>query len=145
MTSGDPRIEIHVDTAWDALCPSARTISDLTVSVMDGERTPFAWIAIILADHDVVTDLNRRYLEHAWKTDVLSFRLSEETPLEGEVYVDVETANERCEEFGTTPSNEILRYIVHGLLHLAGYDDATAEERSRMHELEDQYLSGITD
>lgn len=144
MTSGEARVEIHVDTVRAALCPPARTLSDLTVRVMEGENTPFAWIGIVLADHDVVTDLNRRYLDHAWQTDVLSFRLSEETPLEGEVYVDVETANERCMEFGATPSDEILRYVVHGLLHLAGYDDSTAGERSRMRELEDRYLSGIT-
>lgn len=144
MTSGDARVEIHVATVHDALCPSSRTLSDLTVSVMDGENVPFARIGIILADHDVVTDLNRRYLDHAWRTDVLSFRLNEESPLEGEVYVDVETANERCEEFGATPSDEVLRYVTHGLLHLAGYDDATAEERTRMQVLEDRYLSGIS-
>lgn len=144
MISGDARVAIHVSTVRDALCPPARTLTELTVRVMNGENVTFLQVGIILADHEIVTDLNRRFLDHDRPTDVLSFRLNDEAPLEGEVYVDVETAAERCEEFGTTPADEILRYVVHGLLHLAGYDDSTAEERTRMQVLEDRYLSGLS-
>jgi len=140
-TGAAPHVEIHVSTHAPDLCPSEESLKNLAIRVMEGENVPFQRIGIILADHDLVSDLNRRYLNHDWQTDVISFRLSDETPLEGEVYVDVETADERCAEFGTTAEDEILRYTTHGLLHLAGYDDATREERERMRKLEDDYLA----
>lgn len=135
------RVDIHIDTAHRALCPSEDRLTRLTESVLGGEGIAFDSIGIILADHDVVTDLNRRFLDHDWPTDVLSFRLNEEGPIEGEVYVDVETALERCEEFEVTAADELLRYVVHGLLHLAGHDDHTDEQRARMRSLENRYLA----
>jgi len=140
-TGPSTQVDIHVSTDHADLCPTGESLRNLAIGVMKGENVPFERIGIILADHDVVTDLNRRYLDHEWQTDVLSFRLSDEDPLEGEVYVDVQTASERCKEFGATPRDEILRYAVHGLLHLTGYDDATDEEREQMRRLEDDYLS----
>jgi len=97
-------------------------------------------VGIILAGHEAVLELNKTWLEHDYHTDVLSFLL-ESDPIEGEVYVDIETAAERHVEFGTTLTAEIERYIVHGVLHLCGHEDATDEERKQMKALEDQYLS----
>lgn len=88
-----------------------------------------------------VRRLNRKYLGHDYDTDVLSFEIDRTADgLEGEVYVDVETAAERCSEFGSQEREEIERYTIHGLLHLAGYDDDTAENKDRMHVLENLYL-----
>ncbi|MEL7168117.1 MAG: rRNA maturation RNase YbeY [Bacteroidota bacterium] len=102
-------------------------------------------VSIVLADHATVLDLNRAWLDHDYTTDVLSFNLDEEAlaegVVEGEVYVDLDTAAERAPEFGTTFDAEALRYVVHGVLHLVGYDDATPDEKAAMHALEDRYLS----
>ncbi|MEL6771723.1 MAG: rRNA maturation RNase YbeY [Bacteroidota bacterium] len=102
-------------------------------------------VSIVLADHATVLDLNRAWLDHDYTTDVLSFNLDEEALaegfVEGEVYVDLDTAAERAPEFGTTFDAEALRYVVHGVLHLVGYDDATPDEKAAMHALEDRYLS----
>lgn len=85
--------------------------------------------------------MNREFLEHDYPTDVLSFRISDEgDALEGEVYVDLDMAAERAPEFGTRFSHEAARYVVHGLLHLAGHDDAQPEQREHMRELENRYL-----
>ncbi len=95
-------------------------------------------------DHAAVLALNRRHLGHDYLTDVLSFSLVDEDDppgaVEGEVYVDLDTAAERCAEFGATFEQEAARYAVHGLLHLIGYDDATAEGRAAMRACEDRYL-----
>ena len=114
----------------------------LVEQVMAGESVRWTSIGVILAGHELVTDLNRTWLSHDYHTDVLSFLVDDsEAGLEGEVYVDVETARERCAEFNTTVREEVARYIVHGLLHLAGHDDATAEGSRLMTALENRYLT----
>ncbi|MEX2399705.1 MAG: rRNA maturation RNase YbeY [Rhodothermales bacterium] len=99
-------------------------------------------LTVVLADHDTVLDLNRRYLEHDYYTDVLAFDYGGPDRLEGEIYIDLDTAAERCDEYESAYEQEALRYAVHGLLHLIGYSDKTPEEKTEMHELEDRYLSG---
>lgn len=125
----------------DIQYPSEARLLALATAVFEGESKSAGDLGIVFADHDTVLELNREWLDHNWHTDVISFLL-EEDPIEGEVYVDVETAAERHAEFGTTPIEELERYVVHGLLHLCGHDDATDEQRNAMRVLEDRYLSG---
>ena len=110
----------------------------------EGEGFAVRSLGVILADRETVHRLNREFLAHDYATDVLSFPLDEtaaaERLVDGEVYVDLDTAAERAPEFGTTFEDEARRYVVHGLLHLMGYDDATDAERAAMRRLEDLYL-----
>lgn len=108
------------------------------------EDRPVRYVGLVLAGHETVTGLNREYLNHDFDTDVISFPLGEadERAVDGEIYVDLETAEERAPEFDSRPETEVRRYVVHGLLHLMGYDDQTREARERMRELEDRYLEG---
>jgi probable rRNA maturation factor len=135
-------IDVSVSISNFDHLPSSERVIELVQRVLEGESAPFESIGIILADHETVLELNRTWLEHDFHTDVLSF-LIEDDPrhLEGEVYVDVETAEERHQEFESTVQEEIERYIVHGLLHLVGYDDATEAERSAMQQLENRYAT----
>ncbi|WP_456428956.1 rRNA maturation RNase YbeY [Rhodocaloribacter sp.] len=114
--------------------------------IMRAEGIPWRYLGIILTDHAHVLELNRTFLGHDYHTDVLSFDLSADTPAEplsGEVYVDLDTAAERHAEFGATFEEEVRRYVAHGLLHLAGYDDATPAQKAVMHALEDRYLAAL--
>ena len=137
---GDPALEI------EQIHPERRLDEDalrqLVEAVIAGEGATLAYLGLILADHETVLALNQEYLEHDYLTDVLSFPLSE-TPgtVDGEVYVDLDTAAERHAEFGTSFEDEARRYVVHGLLHLLGHDDATDARRAAMRRLEDRYLA----
>ncbi|MGA2033356.1 MAG: rRNA maturation RNase YbeY [Thermoguttaceae bacterium] len=94
---------------------------------------PEARISLAVVDDATIGRLNRRFLGHEGATDVLSFLLERtDQCLEGEVVVSAETARRVAAEFGWTPAEELLLYVVHGTLHLAGYDDATAADRVRM-------------
>lgn len=136
---------ISVETA-----PSLSTVPvdpDLLTSllrdVVDNESDrSTALVSVILGPHALVRELNVAYLDHDYNTDVLAFNLSEgpHSPLEGEVYVDVETAHERHDEFDTTVAHEIARYAVHGVLHLLGHTDKTPEGQSEMRTIEDRYV-----
>ena len=112
--------------------------------VAAGEALAVVELSIVLADHAAVRALNRDWLGHDYDTDVLSFPLDDEAAgrreIDGEVYVDLDTAAERAPEFDMPFELEALRYVVHGVLHLAGHDDATEAGRAAMRALEDRYL-----
>jgi rRNA maturation RNase YbeY len=131
-------------TSEDVQLPSEARLRRLAATVFEGEQKAASNLGIVFADHDTVLELNREWLEHDWHTDVISFLLEEE-PVEGEVYVDFETAAERHQEFGATLLEELERYVVHGLLHLCGHDDATDEQRAAMRLLENRYLTAAGD
>lgn len=115
--------------------------------VLEAHNCTVRYLGIVLANHETVLDLNRTYLEHDYLTDVLSFRLNELDPpevIEGEVYVDLDTAAERHAEFNASFEEEVMRYVVHGLLHLIGYTDATEREKADMRAREDDFLSHLS-
>ena len=111
--------------------------------VLEGEGHARYDLSVVLADHATVLGLNRTFLAHDYLTDVLAFDLreSEEADVEGEVYVDLDTAAERHGEFGASFTDEVHRYAVHGLLHLLGHRDATPKGKAAMRALEDRYLA----
>ena len=85
--------------------------------------------------------LNRRYLEHDYPTDVLSFVLDQdEDRLEGQLVVSADTAAASAEQYGWSAADELLLYVIHGSLHLVGCDDRQMEQRREMRELEQRYL-----
>lgn len=110
--------------------------------VFAGEQVDVGSVTLILCDHETVLELNKTYLQHDYETDVLAFSYSEPgEPLDGEIYVDLDTAAERHEEFAATFEQEVLRYTVHGALHLAGHHDDDPEAKDQMRTLEDRYLA----
>ncbi|MHB8970467.1 MAG: rRNA maturation RNase YbeY [Pirellulaceae bacterium] len=98
-------------------------------------------ISIALVDDATIQTLNRQYLQHDYATDVLSFVL-EETPdlLEGEIIVSGETAAAQAGEYDGTPAEELLLYVIHGILHLVGFDDQAEPAREEMRCAEAGYL-----
>ncbi len=144
MTLADPfdaDLSISIMEGIEAAsCPDHTRLSRLAALVFSGEKHTLASLGIVFGNHETVLALNNTWLGHDWHTDVISFLL-EEDPVEGEIYIDVETAQERHEEFGVTIRQELERYAVHGMLHLCGHDDATTEQRDAMRLLEDRYLT----
>lgn len=143
------------------------TIESLVRVVINDEGAVLRSVQVVLSDHARVRMLNRDYLGHDYNTDVLAFSFAEtpgegdgETfptggtpaaqdsdtpsagpPVEGEVYVDLETAAERHAEFGATIEEEVRRYVIHGVLHLLGYDDGSDAGNAEMRDLENHYLN----
>lgn len=97
-------------------------------------------VVVIYVDDDYITRLNRKYLNHNYATDVLSFLLDENI-LDGEIYISVETATRQAAEYKVKIKTEIERLAIHGALHLIGYNDDTPEAKDNMTRLEDLYLN----
>jgi len=115
----------------------------LVEQVLHGESAGDAIVTVILCDHDEHRKLHLKYLGHDYPTDVLAFSLGEGDQLEGEVYVDLDTARERHREFESSFEMEVARYVIHGTLHLLGFDDHDSDTRSRMKIREDHYVNAL--
>jgi probable rRNA maturation factor len=118
-------------------------IEDLVKSVLSLEQRPRASLSVALVDNATIQSLNRQHLGHDWPTDVISFPLSEEGDpvLVGELVVSAEMARSTALEIGADLLEELALYVVHGLLHLCGYDDTDPAQAAAMREREQEALS----
>lgn len=103
--------------------------------------TAGAEISVTFLDDATIASMNERWLEREGATDVISFGLGS-APLVADVYVSVETARRNAVRFGVVPREELLRLVVHGVLHAAGYDHPEDETRgsSEMFELQERVV-----
>lgn len=83
--------------------------------------------------------MNRTVLKHDYYTDIITFPYSYD-PIIGEIYISVDRVKENAVLFDVTQNHELLRVMVHGLLHLCGYDDQNKKAKKLMTEKEDFYL-----
>ena len=105
---------------------------------------------VILTGASAMAEMNEQFLQHEGRTDVLTFDLRDDDgfPVDeddcvAEVYVCPDVAVEYSAKFGTTPSSELVLYIVHGMLHLAGEDDLDDAARAAMRQAERRVMDGI--
>ncbi|HQU70765.1 MAG TPA: rRNA maturation RNase YbeY [Calditrichia bacterium] len=115
----------------------------LAGDVIDGEQLAVENINIIFVNDAFLQDMHRDYLDDDTPTDIITFNLSEDEdniPVEGELYISLDRAQEFAGQNGIDLTAEIARLVIHGILHLKGYDDRTPEDRQAMRQREDHYL-----
>ena len=101
-----------------------------------------ASITFIFSNDDKLRKLKKEYFGEDVFTDTISFNLEEESdPIEGEVYISLERVSENAHTFQQDFITEYKRVIIHGCLHLLGYNDELPEDKIKMTELEETYLS----
>lgn len=108
-------------------------------AVLRGEGVPTADISLAFVDNRTIHRINRQFLNHDEPTDVISFPLGE-NPLSGELVIGVEVALAEASARGHDVRAELALYVIHGLLHLCGYDDHAAADRNKMRRRERHYL-----
>jgi rRNA maturation RNase YbeY len=106
------------------------------------EKIEDATVNIIVMDNEGIQKINNQYLEHNYPTDVLAFKMEEDI-FEAEIYVSIEMAKSNAEEYKTNWREELVRYVIHGVLHLLGYDDSTEEGSEKMRKKENKYLAEL--
>ena len=118
-----------------------RKVSATVRRVLRGEGVTEAEISIACVDDAAIQMLNERFLRHQGPTDVITFPLSAPgTLLVGEIVLSAETAKRVAGELDNDVEREVLLYVIHGLLHLCGYDDHTPAQRRQMRARERYYL-----
>ncbi|MFO0968983.1 MAG: rRNA maturation RNase YbeY [Gemmataceae bacterium] len=114
-------------------------------AVLEGEKVKDYEISLAFVDDPTIHRLNKKYLDHDEPTDVLSFPLSgpEAKKLSGELVIGAEVAQREAAERGHDVQAELALYVIHGLLHLCGYDDKTAPGAKKMRDRERHYLAAL--
>lgn len=110
----------------------------LARTVMAGEKLKAGDLSIAFVDRAMMRRLNRQFLKHDFDTDVLAFPL--DGRLVGELVISTEYAAKEAKSRRITEIEEVSRYVVHGILHLAGYDDHTRAAKAKMWKRQEAYL-----
>jgi len=100
-------------------------------------------VVVAVVDDHRISQLNERFLGRRRPTDVLAFPYGDEQGARGEIVVSAETALRVAQELGLGAQEELLRYMIHGLLHLCGFRDKTRKEREEMFRKESSYLAEL--
>jgi len=98
-------------------------------------------VHIIFCSDEFLRKINKEYLNHDYYTDIVTFHYGEtESTLSGELYISIDRIRENAVKFNIKREDEKRRVIIHGLLHLLGFNDENREEKEKMNALEDKYL-----
>jgi len=97
-------------------------------------------LTYILTDDEGILAVNRKFLNHDYYTDIITFDYSKRSMVSGDIYISLETVGTNAEQFGQNPIRELHRVLVHGLLHLCGINDKGPGEREIMERNEDEAL-----
>jgi probable rRNA maturation factor len=133
---------VSIASPQEAVPLDRRRLRAIVQTVLDGEGEGEAEISLAFVDNPTIHRLNQRYLQHDEPTDVLTFPLSEPGAkrLAGEVVIGAEVARDQAASRGHDVQAELALYVIHGLLHLCGYDDHTDADIQTMRERERHYL-----
>lgn len=109
--------------------------------VAESEIKRIGDISIIFCSDNYILDINLKYLQHDYFTDIITFDYCEGAILNGDLFISIDSVRENAEFYGVEFQDELDRVIVHGILHLIGYDDHTDEDIKTMREKENYYIS----
>ncbi len=111
------------------------------VGVVDEAEIAKGEVSLAIVDDATIHTLNVQYLQHDYPTDVISFVLEQAAGhLEGEVIVSADMAATVAQEYGWPAEHELLLYVIHGTLHLVGYDDKDPQQKIEMQAAERRHL-----
>mgnify|MGYP006305571255 CR=1 FL=1 len=97
-------------------------------------------IAFIFTSSEHLRRINREFLQHNHFTDVISFDYSEKRIISGDIFISVEQVRENAATYAVEFEEELRRVMIHGILHLMGFEDREQKERQQMRKLEDEAL-----
>ena len=124
-----------------SLTNSSETITWLE-QVCSDNHVQIGELNYIFCSDQYLLEINKKYLDHDYYTDIITFDHSdEEEIIEGDVFISIDRIKENSDTLKTDFNSELHRVIVHGMLHLIGFDDKSEEDKKLMREKEDAYLS----
>ncbi|MEZ6061306.1 MAG: rRNA maturation RNase YbeY [Planctomycetaceae bacterium] len=152
--------ELDISVSRTSVPVDVRQLQQDLERALHQEQVARAVLSVSIVDNAAIHELNRRHLQHDFPTDVISFALdwsaddrdspgngpaerSAGASIEGEIVVSAEFAAESAERCGWSVQNELTLYVVHGMLHLCGYDDLSGSEKSVMRAREISILTAL--
>ncbi len=131
-------IEYSYNTDFDLT--QADEISLWLQNVAKSENFEIADLNYVFVSDEELYEMNVKYLNHNTLTDIITFNYVENEIVSGDIFISVDRVKENAVDFNVSFENELLRVMVHGLLHLMNYNDKTDEEQDLMTLKEDEKL-----
>ncbi len=150
MKSNSPnpgRLQVDIANLQQDVPVDARRLRRVLRRVFADKGICRGRVSLALVDNQTISKLNRKYLGRQGPTDVLAFQLDEKEeaqgppPVWGEIVVSTEEAKREARERGLPVETELLLYVIHGGLHLLGFDDSTKVRRQKMETAQQHYLN----
>ena len=113
-------------------------------SVLRRESKHLSSVSVVFVGSRFIRRINRDFLGHDDITDVISFPLQDGLGVDAELYINLERAKSQAREYNVKFKDEVLRLVIHGTLHVLGYDDTTKKAKQRMRRREDFYLTRLS-
>ena len=108
--------------------------------VAQQEQCRLGEVNIIFCSDTYLLNINMQYLGHDYYTDIITFDYSEKPVVSGDLFISIDSVRENAAFYGASFDEELHRVIVHGLLHLIGYDDHTEADQAEMRSMENKSL-----
>jgi probable rRNA maturation factor len=134
---------LRIDVALDhePFAVDAERLREAVRRVLSDHGKKKGSVSLAVVDDATIHEVNRRFLNHDEPTDVVTFVLEEgEGNIDGEIVLGADVAARVAAELHVAPADELLLYVIHGALHLVGYDDLSSEPRAEMRRQERAYL-----
>lgn len=124
--------------------PDKRKLRKWITSVFESEDLQGGDVTFIFCTDEYLLEINRKFLQHDYYTDIITFPLSD-SPVSGEIYISWDRVKENARTRKIPVERELLRVMVHGVLHLCGYDDHSPAEKRQMRRRETASISAFYD
>jgi len=122
-----------------------KKIKNWIKAVIANEKSMLGNINFIFCSDAFLLEINNNYLQHDFYTDIITFDYSENDTISGDIYISVDRVSDNAKSFEQTFENEMLRVLIHGVLHLLKFDDKTEELKKQMTTKEDEALKLFTE
>ena len=120
-----------------------KEIKSILESIVAEEGKIYGDVSFVITSDENVLTINKEFLHHNYYTDVITFDYCEADVVNGEIYISIDTVRNNSKIFKVKLLDELFRVMIHGVLHLCGYDDKTDEQKIVMRQNEEKWLNRL--
>jgi probable rRNA maturation factor len=120
--------------------PDKRLVKTWIRFVLANEEKKLGEISFVFSSDNYILEVNKKYLNHDYFTDIITFNYNVGNVLNGDIVISLDTVRRNADFYKVEFQFELLRVIIHGILHLIGYDDKNDDDQKLMKEQEDRWL-----
>ena len=124
----------------DFALPDEQSLKDWIDYTVKNEQCFTGNLSYIFCSDEYLWNMNKQYLGHDYYTDIITFDYVEDKYVSGDMFISYDRVCDNAENFNVSRETELLRVMIHGVLHLVGYDDLTDEQEAEIHKMEDFYI-----
>ncbi|MGZ3864006.1 MAG: rRNA maturation RNase YbeY [Bacteroidia bacterium] len=131
---------VHFSSSVKVKLPSKKHLKVWVEKIVLSEKRKLKSLAYNFCSDEELLEKNKQFLNHNTYTDIITFDYSEENLISGEIYISVDRVAENAEKFKTDFSEELMRVMAHGVLHLCGYKDKSPLQQKQMRAAENRAM-----